>query len=88
MRYSVSDTAEWGDYVTGPTIVTDDTRAAMQQALANIQDGSFARDWMTEARGGAGQLLARRKAERDHEIEQVGAELRDMMPFLTPKKPA
>ncbi len=86
MRYSVSDTAEWGDYVTGPKIVTDDTRAAMKQALADIQSGTFAREWMSEARGGAGTLLSRRAAEQDHEIERVGAELRDLMPFLTPKR--
>ena len=87
MRYSVSDTAEWGDYVTGPKIVTDDTRAAMKQALDDIQSGKFAREWMAEARGGAGTLLARRAAERDHEVERVGAELRNLMPFLTPKVP-
>ena len=87
MRYSVSDTAEWGDYVTGPKIVTDDTRAAMKQALEDIQSGKFAREWMAEARGGARTLLARRAAERDHEVERVGAELRNLMPFLTPKVP-
>ena len=87
MRYSVSDTAEWGDYNTGPKIVTDATRAAMKQALTDIQDGTFARQWMAEARSGAHNLLAMRAAERDHEIERVGAELRDLMPFLTPKKP-
>ena len=87
MRYSVSDTAEWGDYVTGPKIVTDDTRAAMKQALTDIQDGTFAREWMAEARSGAHTLLARRAAERNHEVERVGAELRDLMPFLTPKTP-
>ena len=87
MRYSVSDTAEWGDYNTGPKIVTDDTRAAMKQALTDIQDGTFAREWMAEARSGAKTLLSRRAAEQDHEIERVGAELRDLMPFLTPKRP-
>ena len=87
MRYSVSDTAEWGDYVTGPKIITEDTRAAMRQALADIQSGKFAREWMAEARGGASNLLQRRAAERDHQVEKVGAELRDLMPFLTPKTP-
>ena len=87
MRYSISDTAEWGDYITGPKIVTDDTRAAMKQALTDIQDGTFAREWMAEARSGAKTLLARRAAEQDHEVERVGAELRDLMPFLTPKRP-
>ncbi len=87
MRYSISDTAEWGDYITGPKIVTDDTRAAMKQALTDIQDGTFAREWMAEARSGGKTLLARRAAEQDHEVERVGAELRDLMPFLTPKRP-
>lgn len=87
MRYSISDTAEYGDYVTGPTIVTDDTRAAMRTALARIQSGEFAREWMAEARAGSENLLARRTAERDHGIERVGAELRELMPFLTPKVP-
>ena len=87
MRYSVSDTAEWGDYVTGPKIITEDTRAAMRQALADIQSGKFAREWMAEARGGASNLLQRRAAERDHQVEKVGAELRDLMPILTPKTP-
>ena len=88
MRYSVSDTAEWGDYVTGPKIITEDTRAAMRHALADIQSGKFAREWMAEARGGASNLLQRRAAERDHQVEKVGAELRDLMPFLTPKTPS
>jgi ketol-acid reductoisomerase len=88
MRYSVSDTAEWGDYVTGPKIVTDDTRAAMKQALTEIQDGTFAREWMAEARSGAKTLLATRAAEQNQQVERVGAELRDLMPFLTPKNPS
>ena len=88
MRYSVSDTAEWGDYVTGPAIVTDDTRAAMQTALANIKSGKFAREWMAEARSGAKNLLETRAAEQDHPIETVGRELRDLMPFLDPKEPS
>ena len=88
MRYSVSDTAEWGDYVTGPKIVTDDTRAAMKQALTEIQDGTFAREWMAEARSGAKTLLATREAEQNQQVERVGAELRDLMPFLSPKKPS
>jgi len=87
MRYSVSDTAEWGDYTTGPKIVTDATRAAMRQALDDIQSGKFAREWMEEARSGATTLLARRAAERNHPVERVGAELRALMPFLIPKTP-
>ena len=87
MRYSVSDTAEWGDYSTGPRIVTEDTRRVMQDVLAEIRSGSFARAWMSEARSGAANLLERRARERSHEIEQVGARLRNLMPFLVPKAP-
>jgi len=87
MRYSISDTAEYGDYTRGPRIVTDATRAAMRQALEEIQNGAFAREWLAESRSGAAHLLATRSAEQDHQVEVVGAELRDMMPFLTPRTP-
>ena len=87
MRYSVSDTAEWGDYSIGGRIITADTRREMKKVLAEIKDGSFARAWMEEARSGAANLLARRSAERNGEIEQVGARLRNLMPFLDPKTP-
>ncbi|MDJ0959790.1 MAG: ketol-acid reductoisomerase [Acidimicrobiia bacterium] len=87
MRYSISDTAEYGDYTRGPRVVTDATRAAMREALAEIQNGEFAREWLDESRAGAPNLLSTRRAEQGHEIEQVGAGLRDMMPFLVPKKP-
>ncbi len=87
MRYSISDTAEWGDYNIGPRIVTDDTRAVMQDVLDDIRSGRFARAWMAEARDGAPELLRQRTAERNHQVEQVGAELRELMPFLVPKTP-
>jgi ketol-acid reductoisomerase len=87
MRYSISDTAEYGDYTRGPRVVTDDTRAAMRQALTEIQNGDFAREWLAESRSGADNLLATRRAEQHHLIEEVGAGLRDMMPFLVPKHP-
>jgi len=87
MRYSISDTAEYGDYTRGPRIVTEDTRAAMRQALAEIQNGEFAREWLAESRAGATHLLATRAAEQDQQVEVVGTELREMMPFLTPRKP-
>ena len=87
MRYSVSDTAEWGDYSTGPRIVTDETRRVMREVLEDIRSGRFARQWMAEARAGAPNLLDRRAADRSHEVEQVGARLRGLMPFLTPKVP-
>ena len=87
MRYSVSDTAEWGDYSTGPRIVTDETRQVMRDVLEDIRSGKFARQWMAEARSGASNLLERRARERSHEVEQVGARLRELMPFLTPQAP-
>ena len=87
MRYSVSDTAEYGDYTRGPRIVTEETRAEMKRILEEVQSGAFAREFIEETRAGAGNLLARRSSEQDQPIEAVGAELRSMMPFLTPKSP-
>ncbi len=82
MRHSISDTAEWGDYTAGPRIVTDETRAAMARLLAEIRDGSFAARWIAENETGRATFDATRKAERGHVVEQVGAGLRSMMPFL------
>ena len=87
MRYSVSDTAEYGDYTRGARIITDESRAEMRRVLAEIQSGAFAREWMAQAREGAPFLLEQRAANRSHPIEQVGRELRQMMPFLDPKEP-
>jgi ketol-acid reductoisomerase len=87
MRYSVSDTAEYGDYTRGPRIVTDETRAKMKEILGEIQSGAFANEWLAQAREGAPYLLEQREANRHHPIEEVGVELRMMMPFLTPKAP-
>jgi ketol-acid reductoisomerase len=84
MRYSVSDTAEHGDYVAGPRIVTADTRKAMQTLLAEIKDGSFATNWITENQTGRPQFNKTRASEQEHPIEKVGAQLRSMMPFLDP----
>jgi ketol-acid reductoisomerase len=81
MRYSISDTAEYGDYTRGPKIITDETRAAMQKILEAIQDGSFAREWLAENRAGRANFDRLRQADRNHQIEQVGAELRAMMPW-------
>jgi ketol-acid reductoisomerase len=86
MRYSVSDTAEWGDYTAGPKIITDDTRKAMQQILADIQGGAFAEDWIEENHNGRPRFNAYRSADVDHRIEQVGRDLRRMMPFVNPKE--
>jgi ketol-acid reductoisomerase len=81
MRYSISDTAEYGDYTRGPRVITEETRAAMQRILGAIQDGSFAREWLAENRAGRPNFDRLRQADRDHEIERVGAELRAMMPW-------
>lgn len=87
MWYSVSDTAEHGGYVTGDRIVTDAVREEMAGVLTDIQSGEFARKWIEENQNGRPQFNARRDQERNHMIEQVGRELRDMMPFLEAKKP-
>ncbi len=85
MWYSVSDTAEYGGYVTGPRIVTEETRAAMAQVLKEIQNGSFAETWIEENATGLKHFLELRKKEREHPIEEVGGRLRAMMPFIKPK---
>jgi ketol-acid reductoisomerase len=86
MRYSISDTAEYGDYTRGPRIVTDETKAEMKKVLSEIQSGAFANEWLAQAREGAPYLLEQREANKGHQIEQVGRELRSMMPFLDPKQ--
>jgi ketol-acid reductoisomerase len=86
MRYSVSDTAEYGDYYAGPKIITDDTKQAMKKMLADIQNGVFARDWILENKAGRASFLATRRQHADHEIESVGARLRAMMPWLKRRK--
>ncbi|MBT4512324.1 MAG: ketol-acid reductoisomerase, partial [Chloroflexi bacterium] len=82
MRYSVSDTAEYGDYTRGPRIINDDTREEMWKILEEIQNGSFAREWILENQAGAPAFNASRRMESEHEIEEVGEELRAMMPWL------
>jgi ketol-acid reductoisomerase len=84
MRYSISDTAEQGDYTAGPRIVTRETREAMKQLLVEIRDGSFAKKWIEENDKGCPTFLAKRKSEQQHAIEQLGPGLRAMMPFLQP----
>jgi ketol-acid reductoisomerase len=86
MRYSISDTAEYGDYTRGSRIVTDETKAEMKKVLEEIQSGAFANEWLAQAREGAPFLLEQRAANRNHPIEKVGRELRGLMPFLTPKE--
>ena len=73
MRYSISDTAEYGDYTRGPRIVTDETRAAMRRILEEIQNGAFAREWLAENRQGRPNFERMRQADKDHQIERVGA---------------
>jgi len=84
MRYSISDTAEWGDYTAGPKIVTDQTKAAMRQLLADIQSGTFAKQWIAENEAGLPNFKRIRQQEAQHPIEAVGGRLRSMMPFLDP----
>src|SRR6266513_1135413 len=84
MRYSVSDTAEHGDYTGGPKIVTDETRRVMKQLLEDIRSGKYAAGWMAENEKGRPWFNQTREAERNQQIEQVGARLRQMMPFLKP----
>ena len=82
MRYSVSDTAEYGDYSRGPRVVDDNTRDTMEEILGEIQDGTFAREWILENQAGRPRYNALRRQEAQHPIEQVGKELRAMMPWL------
>jgi ketol-acid reductoisomerase len=86
MRYSVSDTAEYGDYVAGSQIINQQTRDAMQQLLANIRDGSFAEQWVQENRTGRPNFNRMRAQDVEHPIELVGGKLRRMMPFVNPKE--
>ena len=86
MRYSVSDTAEYGDYTRGPRIINEQTRAEMKKILGEIQSGQFARDWINENKTGRHKFLAMREAAQNQPVEQVGAELRKMMTFLKKKK--
>jgi ketol-acid reductoisomerase len=83
MRYSVSDTAEYGDYVTGKRIITEETRKEMKKVLTEIQDGKFASNWIVENKaGGRAAFLAMRQRESEHQLEKVGSELRKMMSWL------
>lgn len=86
MRYSISNTAEYGDYITGPKIITEDTKKAMKQVLSDIQDGTFARNWLLENQIGCTNFLAKRRIEAGHQLETVGAELRQMMSWTNKDK--
>ena len=86
MRYSVSNTAEYGDYTRGPRIITEQTRAEMRKILAEIQNGEFARDWILENRAGAPAFKATRRRNRSHKIEEVGRQLRSLMSWINAKE--
>ena len=86
MRYSISDTAEYGDYVTGSRIITDETKKEMKQVLTEIQDGTFAKKWLLENQVGRPTFNAMRRMEAEHPIEKVGKELREMMSWIDSKK--
>ena len=81
MRHSISDTAEYGDYTRGPRLITEETRAEMRRILSQVQDGSFAKEWLAENRAGRPNFERLRREDHDHLIEQVGAKLRAMMPW-------
>jgi ketol-acid reductoisomerase len=83
MRYSISNTAQYGDMTRGPVVVNDETKRRMQTLLSDIQSGDFARDWMKEARNGRQRFQQLDSEAREHPIERVGARLRDMMPWLS-----
>ncbi|CAM4114514.1 ketol-acid reductoisomerase [Bacillus manliponensis] len=85
MRYSISDTAQWGDFVSGPRVVTEETKKAMKGVLQDIQDGTFARGWIAEHKAGKPHFNAINAKENEHDIEVVGRKLREMMPFVKPK---
>ncbi len=86
MRYSISDTAEYGDMVAGPRVIGAESRAAMKVLLKEVQDGTFAKDWILENQTGRPRMKAWRKREASQKLEEVGAGLRDMMPWLESKK--
>ena len=82
MRYSISDTAEYGDLTRGPRVVNAKTKLEMKKILKEIQTGKFAKEWIAESEAGRPNMKARQQAGREHQIEEVGAQLRSMMPFL------
>ena len=86
MRYSISNTAEYGDYITGPKIITDDTKKAMKQVLTDIQDGTFAKNWLLENQIGCPNFNAMRRRESEHQLESVGKELRSLMSWTQKAK--
>jgi ketol-acid reductoisomerase len=88
MRYSISDTAEYGDYTRGPRIVTEGTKAEMRKILEEIRSGQFAREWLAENRKGRPEFERMRAQDKDHQLERTGRELRAMMPWSEEGKAA
>jgi ketol-acid reductoisomerase len=86
MRYSISNTAEYGDYVTGKRIITDETKKEMKKVLEDIQSGRFVRDWVLECKAGQPSFKATRRRQAEHPVEQVGEKLRAMMPWIAKNK--
>jgi ketol-acid reductoisomerase len=86
MRYSVSDTAEYGDYTRGPRVVSDATKAEMKKILGEIQSGQFAREWVLENLANRAGFLAMRRRDAEHGIEEVGKRLRSMMAWIKPPR--
>ena len=86
MNYSISNNAEYGEYVTGPRVINDESRAAMREALANIQNGNYAKRFLAEGAGAYPEMTAAREANKAHQIEQVGEKLRAMMPWIAANK--
>jgi ketol-acid reductoisomerase len=86
MNYSISNTAEWGEYVSGPRIITSETKAEMKRILTDIQTGKFTSDWMQEYKAGASRFKAIRRNNDKHQIEEVGEKLRGMMPWIGSNK--
>src|SRR5699024_3156965 len=82
MRYSISDTAQWGDFVSGPRVINDETKARMKEVLNDIQSGEFAKGWILENQANRPSFNAINASEKEHQIEVVGRELRDLMPFV------
>jgi ketol-acid reductoisomerase len=88
MRFSISDTAEYGDYTRGPRIITQQTRQEMKKILGEIQSGAFAKEWIDENKSGRKNFLAMREAAKHQPVEEVGRTLREMMTFLKKRKEA
>jgi len=86
MRYSISNTAEYGDYTRGPRVITDETKKEMKRILADIQSGRFARDWVAECQAGQPSFKAMRRMGAEHPIEEIGGKLRAMMPWIAKNK--